>query len=216
MAGIRIEKRLWGAGHQYVAGADEAGRGCLAGPVVAAAVIFPRHTRVRGIKDSKLLSEELREKAASRIRKKALAIGVGHCSPEEIDDLNILWASMEAMRRAVDNLVLTPSWVLVDGNQTIPDAPWPTEAIIRGDHKSQSIAAASIIAKTERDRLMRKLHEDYPQYEWLTNVGYPTEAHFRALDRFGPTPLHRRTFNLRLSETPAEEPAGLPNGEHSA
>ncbi len=196
MASLRIERRLWSAGHEFVAGADEAGRGCLAGPVVAAAVIFAPGTRVRGVKDSKLLDAAEREKLARRVRKKALAVGVGRCSPVEIDKLNILWASMEAMRRAVASLLPQPSHVLIDGNHVIPEAPWPMEAVVRGDQRSQSIAAASIIAKTERDRLMQSMHAVYPDYGWMTNVGYPTPEHYEALVSLGPTPLHRRSFNL--------------------
>ncbi len=200
MASLRIERRLWSSGHRFVAGADEAGRGCLAGPVVAAAVIFPPDVRVRGVKDSKLLDAAERRKLAHRIRKKALAVGVGRCSPTEIDQLNILWASMEAMRRAVSSLAPEPSHVLIDGNHVIPEAPWPVEAVVRGDQRSQSIAAASIIAKTERDRLMQTMHNRYPDYGWLTNVGYPTPEHYQALLSFGPTPLHRRSFNLRETD----------------
>ncbi|NNE35146.1 MAG: ribonuclease HII [Rhodothermales bacterium] len=196
MAGLRIERRLWSAGHKYVAGADEAGRGCLAGPVVAAAVVFAPDQRLRGVTDSKLLSVEAREKLATRIRSRALAVAVGVCSPREIDRLNILWASMEAMRRAILKLAPQPSHVLVDGNHVIPDSVWPIEAVIRGDLKSQSIAAASIIAKVERDRLMHELHETHPEYGWISNVGYPTRAHYEALSVHGASPLHRTTFNL--------------------
>ena len=197
---MRIERRLWSAGFEHVAGVDEAGRGCLAGPVVAAAVIFPRETRVRGVKDSKLLTAEQRDRIARRIRRRALAIGVGRCTPPEIDKLNILWASMEAMRRALESLEISPDYVLVDGNVMIPGSRWPLEPVIKGDRKSQAIAAASIIAKTERDRMMHQLHEEHPGYGWKTNVGYPTPYHFEALDELGPTPLHRRTFNLRSTD----------------
>ena len=196
MASIRIERRLWTQGYKYVAGVDEAGRGCLAGPVVAAAVILPPETRIRGVKDSKLLASDERTKLAGRIRNRAVAIGVGTCSPAEIDRLNILWASMEAMRRAVENMEVRPNFVLVDGNQVIPGARWPLETVVKGDQRSQAIAAASIIAKTERDRLMQSAHDDHPEYGWITNVGYPTRYHYEALNELGPTPLHRRSFNL--------------------
>lgn len=196
MAGLRIERPLWSAGHDFIAGADEAGRGCLAGPVVAAAVMFRPGHRLRGITDSKLLTPEQRTVLASRIRSRAIAVGVGICSPAEVDDLNVLWASMEAMRRAVRQLRPVPTYVLVDGNQVIPDSEWPVRPVVGGDLKSQSIAAASIIAKVERDRIMHRYHESYPAYEWSTNVGYPTRAHYRALTQFGPTPLHRNSFNL--------------------
>jgi ribonuclease HII len=207
MAGLRIERRLWSAGHEFIAGADEAGRGCLAGPVVAAAVIFRRDQRVRAITDSKLLSQKDRERLAARIRLRAVAVAVGVCSPEEIDELNILWASMEAMRRAIRNLSPQPTYVIVDGNHVIPDSAWPIEAIIRGDFKSQSIAAASIIAKVERDRLMHALHEAHPEYGWISNVGYPTRAHYEALSSHGASPLHRRTFNLENPYPPLSEAA---------
>lgn len=197
MASLRIERRLWSAGHELVAGADEAGRGCLAGPVVAAAVVFRPGHRIRGIKDSKLLPPAERSRLARRIRLRALSVGVGVCSPGEIDELNVLWASMEAMRRAVSSLHPQPTYVIIDGNHVIPDAAWPVEAVVGGDGKSQSIAAASIIAKVERDRLMHEYHLQYPEYEWISNVGYPTRAHYRALDEHGHSPLHRRSFNLQ-------------------
>jgi ribonuclease HII len=217
MASLRIERRLWSDGYEHVAGVDEAGRGCLAGPVVAAAVIFEPGRYFRGIKDSKLLSREERTRLARTIRARAVAVGVGTCSPEEIDRLNVLWASMEAMRRAVSTLRPDPSYVLVDGDRVFPGADWPAEAVIGGDRKSQSIAAASIIAKVERDRLMRSYHEQYPQYEWMSNVGYPTRAHYRALQLYGSTPLHRCSFNLKnpYDAAPDTDEAPEPATVHS-
>ncbi len=209
MASLRIERRLWSEGHRLVAGVDEAGRGCLAGPVVAAAVIFRPGHYVRGIKDSKLLSQVQRARLARQVRTHAIAVGVGTCSPEEIDRLNVLWATMEAMRRAVETLSPGPSFVLVDGDRVFPDSAWPAEAIVGGDRKSQAIAAASIVAKVERDRLMRAYHEEYPDYEWISNVGYPTRAHYRALEYFGPTPLHRHSFNL---QNPYDDARGVGEG----
>jgi len=202
MASLRIEQRIWREGHAFVAGVDEAGRGCLAGPVVAAAVVFRPGQRLQGIRDSKLVPPAERVTLAARIRARAVATGLGICSPREIDEMNVLWASMEAMRRAVSSLSPQPTYVLVDGNQVIPDSTWSIEAVVGGDLKSQAIAAASIIAKVERDRLMHRYHEEFPEYEWTTNVGYPTRAHYRALERYGTTPLHRNSFNL---ENPYED-----------
>ena len=193
---LHHERSLWSAGYRLVAGVDEAGRGCLAGPVVAAAVIFPAEVRIRGVKDSKMLSAEDRETLRGRIERKAVAIGVGSASPEEIDRLNILWAAMRAMRRAVANLPVRPDHLLIDGNRCFPDSPWPFSTLVQGDACSHCIAAASIIAKTTRDGMMQALHESHPEYHWITNVGYPTREHYEALRRFGPTPLHRRSFRL--------------------
>lgn len=193
---LHHERRCWTAGYTRVAGVDEAGRGCLAGPVVAAAVIFPVGLRIRGIKDSKQLRPEEREALRIKIETKAISIGIGFASPEEIDRLNILWASMRAMRRAVADLPVRPQHLLIDGNHCFPDSPWSYETIVGGDACSHSIAAASIIAKTTRDRLMQDLHERYPHYHWITNVGYATQEHRRAIDERGLTPLHRLSFRL--------------------
>jgi ribonuclease HII len=193
---LQIEQALWASGVTNVAGVDEAGRGCLAGPVVAAAVIFPPGCTIDGVDDSKKLTEAERDERAQLIREKAAGIAVGICSPAEIDRLNILWASMEAMRRAVASLTPDPQHLLIDGNHCFPDSPWPFDTVIRGDSKSLSVAAASIVAKTARDRLMRDLHVRFPGYGWVTNVGYPTPEHYRALVRLGPTPYHRRSFRL--------------------
>ncbi len=190
------ESGLWSAGYRFVAGVDEAGRGCLAGPVVAAAVVLPENVLVDGVNDSKLLDEEDRNRLARDIEAAALCIGVGMCSPEEVDELNILWAAMEAMRRAVNELSLCPDYLLIDGNTCFPDSPWMYETVVKGDLECHSIASASIIAKVNRDRLMRDLHHEYPAYRWLTNVGYPTREHYAALTQHGPTPYHRRSFRL--------------------
>lgn len=193
---LRYERSLWSSGYRLVAGVDEAGRGCLAGPVVAAAVIFPEGVRIRGVRDSKQLSADEREIMRRRIERKALAIGVGSASPEEIDELNILWAAMRAMRRAVAALRPRPQHLLIDGNRCFPDSPWSFSTIVQGDARCHAIAAASIIAKTTRDRLMHALHDTHPAYHWNTNVGYPTREHYEALRLHGPTPLHRRSFRL--------------------
>ncbi|WP_397546517.1 ribonuclease HII [Rhodothermus marinus] len=192
----RPEVRCWQQGYRRVAGVDEVGRGCLAGPVVAAAVILPPHVQLDGVRDSKQLRPEVREKLAERIRAQALAIGIGMCTPEEIDRLNILNAALESMRRAVANLELTPDYLLIDGNRCFSDPPCPAEPIVKGDRRSLLIAAASIIAKTTRDALMQQLHEEFPVYGWDRNVGYPTRTHYEALARYGPSPYHRRSFRL--------------------
>lgn len=190
------EERLRAAGFARIAGVDEAGRGCLAGPVVAAAVVLPPAHRIDGLNDSKALSAERRAALAEAIRREAVAVGVGTCSPREIDELNILWAAMEAMRRAADACAPAADFLLVDGNRAFPKPAWPLETLVKGDARSQSIAAASIIAKTERDARMRRLHAAHPHYGWDTNVGYPTKAHYAALAQHGPTPHHRRSFRL--------------------
>ena len=192
----RIERHLWSRGMRVVAGVDEAGRGCLAGPVVAAAVVWPVDAHLDGVQDSKTLSEADRMALADTIRERASAIAIAACEPAEIDRLNILWASMEAMRRALTQLRPEPEYVLIDGNTMIPDCPWPARAIVKGDDRSMSIAAASIIAKTHRDALMRRLHAEHPQYKWHTNVGYPTREHYEALRTHGPTRHHRTSFRL--------------------
>jgi ribonuclease HII len=197
---LDIERRLWNDGYERVAGLDEAGRGCLAGPVVAAAVIMPAEVEIPAIQDSKSIPEDERLAAREQIEERALAWAVGQCSPEEIDALNILQAALTAMRRAAADLEPAPDFLLVDGNQwgdPSIDAPWPAEPVVKGDAKSQSIAAASIIAKTERDALMRRLADDHPEYGWSTNVGYPTQQHYDAIKAHGVTEWHRRSFKLK-------------------
>ena len=175
-----------------LAGVDEAGCAPLAGPVVAAAVVLDRDKFPRGIDDSKKLDLDTREAIYGRLQKVA-RIGVGVASVEEIDRINIYWARMLAMTRAVEALGFEPAWVLVDGNAT-PRWQRPSKAIVAGDAKCRSIAAASIVAKVTRDRIMAEHAETYPGYGWERNRGYPTPEHIRALDRLGLTPLHRRTF----------------------
>ena len=175
-----------------LAGVDEAGCAPLAGPVVAAAVILDRVHFPRGIDDSKKLPIEAREAIYGQLRKVA-AIGVGIASVEEIDEINIYWARMLAMSRAVEALGIDPAWVLVDGNAT-PRWERPSKAIVAGDTKCRSIAAASIVAKVTRDRIMADHALTWPGYGWERNRGYPTPEHIRALDALGLTPLHRRSF----------------------
>ena len=175
-----------------LAGVDEAGRGPLAGPVVAAAVILDRDRFPRGIDDSKVLTAAERESLYRRLSDQA-AVGVGIASVEEIDRLNIFWATMLAMARAVDALPLAPAMVLVDGN-ICPRWERPSKPVVGGDAKCRSIAAASIVAKVTRDRIMAAHAAEHPEYNWASNKGYSTPDHIAALARHGPTPLHRRSF----------------------
>lgn len=176
-----------------VCGIDEAGRGPLAGPVVAAAVILDPARPIPGLNDSKKLSEKRREALAGDIREKALAWAVAEASVEEIDQLNILHATFLAMQRAVAALSVAPERAMVDGNRC-PKLPIPVEAVVKGDGKIASIAAASILAKTVRDVGMLALHAIYPQYGFDRHMGYPTAAHFAALEAHGASPVHRRSF----------------------
>jgi ribonuclease HII len=196
MPDFAFERAHWAAGRRHVAGVDEAGRGCLAGPVVAAAVVLPPGVRLDGLDDSKKLSAAQREAFYERVHAEALAVGVGQCDPEEVDRLNVLWAAMEAMRRAVAALALVPDVALVDGNCTPPGLCCAHETIVRGDTRSLSIAAASVVAKVTRDRLMEALDAAWPAYGLATHKGYPTRAHYAALAAHGPSPLHRRSFRL--------------------
>jgi len=178
------------------AGCDEAGRGCLAGPVVAAAVILPPRFHHPLLNDSKLLSEKNRKLLRPIIEKKALAWAVGMLDNNEIDTHNILKGSFMAMHRAVDQLQLRPEQLLIDGNRFLPYPEMEHQCIIKGDSKYKSIAAASVLAKTYRDELMQKLHLEHPEYNWRQNKGYPTKAHRAAIATFGPTSYHRMTFQL--------------------
>lgn len=178
------------------AGCDEAGRGCLAGAVFAAAVILPPGFRNETLNDSKQLTERQRYALRPLIEKEALAWAVGVVSPQEIDEMNILKASFLAMHRAIDALKVRPEALLIDGNRFTPYRDLPYSCEVKGDGRYLSIAAASILAKTYRDDYMMKLHEEYPQYHWDENKGYPTRAHRAAIAQYGPTSYHRRTFNL--------------------
>ena len=183
---------LWDA-PGLMAGVDEAGRGPLAGPVVAAAVILDDEHPIAGLADSKVLSEKRREQLFDEIRAKALCCCIAEASVEEIDALNILQATMLAMRRAVEGLRLKPAKVLVDGNR-LPTLKIPAEAIVKGDSKVQAISAASILAKVHRDRLCLQWHESHPEYGFAGHKGYPTAEHLQALREHGLTPWHRRSF----------------------
>ena len=178
------------------AGCDEAGRGCLAGPVTAAAVILPPDFHNDLINDSKQLTERQREQLRPIIEREAVAWAVAMVSPAEIDRINILRASITAMHRALDQLAVRPEGILVDGNRFFPYHDIPHTTIVKGDGKMLSIAAASILAKTHRDELMRQLDVEFPQYGWARNKGYPTPDHREAIARYGVTPHHRRTFQL--------------------
>ena len=178
------------------AGCDEAGRGCLAGPVVAAAVILPPDFTSDLLNDSKQLTERQRDKLRPVIEREALAWAVAMVSPQEIDRINILAASILAMHRAIDALSLRPDALLIDGNRFKPYHDIPYTTIVKGDAKMMSIAAASVLAKTHRDELMCGLHESFPQYGWDRNKGYPTREHRAAIAAHGTTPHHRLTFRL--------------------
>ena len=178
---------------EYICGIDEVGRGPLAGPVVTAAVILPKDARILYINDSKKLTEKRREELYEVIREQALAIGIGSCTHEEIDEYNILQATYKAMREAVGKLAVTPSLLLVDAVH-IPDLDIRQVSIVKGDAKSQSIAAASIIAKVTRDRLMCAYDAIYPEYGFASNKGYGTAVHMDALRKYGPCPIHRHSF----------------------
>ena len=176
-----------------IAGVDEVGRGCLAGPVVAVAVILDPNRPIKGLRDSKKLSAKKRDELAEEIKEKALAWSVAAMGPEVIDKINILQATLEAMKAAVEKLPVEPDFVQVDGNK-LPKWKWLSEAIVKGDDKVEWISAASIIAKTTRDGYMCKIAELYPQYGFEHHVGYGTAEHIKALKAYGPTPIHRKTF----------------------
>jgi len=190
------EARLWNEGLSLICGVDEAGRGPLAGPVTAAAVILPAGTKRNGINDSKLLSASKREKLAEHIKSIAIAWAVESVDHEIIDRTNILKASLLAMRKAVSKLGSRSDIILVDGNRPIPDVDYDQKTMVKGDMRSLSIGAASIIAKVERDKLMTEYHDTYPQYNFRQNKGYPTREHRIAIYTYGPCDIHRKSFRL--------------------
>ena len=177
-------------------GTDEAGRGCLSGPVTAAAVILPENFKNDMLNDSKQLSEKKRHLLRPIIEEQALAFGVAHVFPEKIDEINILNASILAMHKAIEKLKTQPKFIIVDGNKFKPYLSTPHETIIKGDSKYLSIAAASVLAKTYRDDYMEQLHEEFPMYYWNKNKGYPTKQHRQAIRDYGATAYHRKTFRL--------------------
>lgn len=188
---------------ELIAGTDEAGRGPLAGPVVAASVIFPKKIFIKGIRDSKVLTEEEREKVLPKILEKSLACSVAVISHVQIDRINILQASLLAMYTSLSRLKIKPDLVLVDGNKGF-DFPVPVIPVIKGDAQSFSIAAASIVAKVARDRIMKRLCPRFPQYLWSKNKGYATPEHIKAIKFYGASPLHRKTFLSRILEESQE------------
>jgi len=177
-------------------GTDEAGRGCLSGPVVAAAVILPVDFQHPLLNDSKQLTEKQREQLRPFIEEKALAFGVSYVSETKIDEINILQASILAMHKAIDQLTIIPEHIIVDGNKFNSYKNIPHTTIVKGDAKFMSIAAASVLAKTYRDDFMKKLDEEFPQYFWKKNKGYPTKQHRDAIRKFGITSYHRKSFRL--------------------
>jgi len=191
---LSYERELWGKGYKLVAGVDEVGRGPLAGPVVAACVVFPVDIDLRGIDDSKKLTPKKREELYKKIKENALDFGIGIVREKEIDKLNIFRASLKAMHKAVSSLKNTPHFLLIDGNQKIPELYIPQLPVIKGDSLSLSCAAASIMAKVERDKLMRRFHRKYPQFSFDQNKGYSSKKHLEALKELGPCKIHRRSF----------------------
>jgi len=193
---LQEELALWTQGYSYIAGLDEAGRGAWAGPVVAAAVILPSGFENELLNDSKKLTEKERNLLRPIIESQALAFAIGVVSHTEIDTINILNASFLAMHRAISQLIPVPEHLLIDGNRFNPYPRIQHTCIVKGDGKLLPIAAASVLAKTFRDGLMKKLHAQYPQYAWDKNKGYPTKAHRQAIRESGPSPYHRMTFRL--------------------
>ena len=182
--------------YKLEAGTDEAGRGCLSGPVVAAAVILPKDFEHPLLNDSKQLTEKQRELLRPIIEKYALSFGVSFVDQEEVDSLNVLQASITAMHRSIAQLKTVPEFIIVDGNKFRPFKEIPHQTIVKGDAKYLSIAAASVLAKTYRDAYMKQIHEEFPMYNWQQNKGYPTKEHRAAIREFGITDYHRKTFRL--------------------
>ncbi len=190
---LEIEHSVWQFGKRLVAGVDEAGRGPLAGPVVAAAVIFPPYFYIPGVKDSKKLTPAVREALYETIQTHAVAYGIGLVEPEEIDRINIRQATFKAMRMALGQLKIQPDYVLFDGYE-LPEKIFQQEAVVHGDDLSFTIAAASILAKVYRDRLMVQYNQQYPRYGFARHKGYGTAQHREAIRRYGPCPIHRKSF----------------------
>ena len=198
----KFDLKFIGNSNRILAGVDEAGRGPLAGPVVAASVIFDKDTNILGVNDSKALKESKRESLYDEITCKSISFGIGIIDNLEIDEINILQASLKAMKIAVNNMNIPPDIILIDGNKSF-FIEKELHTIVNGDSKSFSIAAASIIAKVARDRIMKNLAKQYPHYLWEKNKGYPTKEHINLVKKYGPSPLHRKTFlkNILNEET---------------
>ena len=192
---LKFEKQLWSEGYKRIMGLDEVGRGCLAGPVVAAGVIFDSSVNISEIRDSKKISKNLQRSLVEEIKSLALFWTVKEGSISLIERNNILWASVETMKNCSDSRGANPDYLLIDGNKFTASLI-PFSCIVGGDDRSMSIGAASILAKVYRDNLMKELHKKYPEFGWNQNVGYPTKKHRQALDKYGYTKYHRRSFNL--------------------
>lgn len=194
-----IEDENYAEGFQVICGVDEAGRGPLAGPVCAAAVILPPHTRIPGLNDSKKLTDKKRRELFPVICEQALAYGIGMATEQEIDEINILQATFLAMQRAMDGLQVRPDLALIDGNRQ-KDFGLPVKTVVKGDSLSANIAAASVLAKVTRDDLMIRQAEQFPEYGFEVHKGYGTKAHYAALEQYGPSPIHRMTFLRKFYE----------------
>lgn len=197
MSLYEFEKQKRAEGYELICGVDEAGRGPLAGPVFAAAVILPSDYEIEGINDSKKLSPQKREKLFDEIIEHAVAYSIRSCDQKIIDEINILQATMLAMKTAVESLSVTPEIVFVDGNR-LPNWEIPSESIVKGDATSASIAAASILAKVSRDRFMLSMDQKYPEYEFAKHKGYPTKLHYEKIREYGPCEIHRMTFLKKM------------------
>lgn len=196
----KFENNLWNQGYQRIMGLDEVGRGCLSGPVVAAGVILKKNGKLNSkITDSKTLKAKTRIALAEEIKSEALFWTIQKCTPSEIDDINILHASIKAMLKCSETDGADPDYLLVDGNR-FTSSIIPHSCIVKGDNRSVSIAAASILAKVYRDEVMRNLHEEFPHYGWNKNVGYPTKTHFEGLAKMGYCSHHRKSFKLRTDK----------------
>lgn len=194
---LEIEHLIWSRGVQYLAGVDEAGRGPLAGPVVAAAIIFPPYFFIPGVKDSKRISAKKREELYPLLVEASVSYGIGIVSHKEIDRINIRQATFKAMRKALGSLKIKPEYIIFDGYE-LPEKLFPQEAIVGGDRHSFTIAAASIIAKVTRDRIMLEYHHHYPNYGFDRHKGYGTAFHREMIQKYGPSPIHRRSFLSKI------------------
>lgn len=195
-AKLKYERELYAAGYKLVCGADEVGRGPLAGPVVCAAVIMPKDNFIEGVDDSKKLTKKKREELAEKIHERAVACRICRVEPQIIDQINILQATRLCMKNAVEGLDVTPDFCITDGNMTL-DLTIPQKSIVKGDALSYTIGAASIIAKVYRDKIMEEYGELYPEYGFCSNVGYGSAAHIEAIKKYGLTPIHRRSFTTK-------------------